>query len=490
MTADVGRDGDGGARAHARLGLGMLAVYSSGQFVDGMVATGLARFLPIYLTGVLGLSGTLAGLTGLISLTVDAFSDPLIGSLSDNSNSRHGRRHPFMLGGTIPVALGMGLLFSLPTGLPSLPLFIIVTALLVLLRFGHSAFNLPYVALGAELSDDYRERTVIVAARNLMNVVAATACIVLGLSVFLSGPNGQSRHDSYAPMGWTFAALAAAGALVCVLGTGRLRDRLHKAAPAQGSIISRLYRDVVEVFRNKSFRTLFFSCVAIFSGLGAVVFLQPFVVLFFWRLPAGVVPLIYLGPTLGAIPGIAISIVLARFFEKKTITAVGIAAFAALQILPVSLRLLGLFPLEGMPLYVTLVSVELTVGVALALATVGFQSMMADAADEHEHLFGTRREGLFFAGLNFGLKAAAGVGGLVGGVALDLIHLPASSIAKGAAGARLPTEVTTHLALIYGPGGAAFTVIAGLIFVTYRLDSKRHREILLELKTRRSELKS
>jgi len=180
-------------------------------------------------------------------------------------------------------------------------------------------------------------------------------------------------------------------------------------------------------------------------------------------------------------------VILARFFEKRAITAVGIGLFAACQIVLPTLRVLGLLPLEGLSLDIALVVSENLVGVALALAAVGFQSMMADAADEHEYIYGSRREGLFFAGLNFGVKAAAGLGGLVGGVALDLIRLPPTAIAKGAAGAHLPASVTTHLALIYGPGGAVLTIVSALVFVTYRLNSTRHAEILAALKVRRLE---
>ena len=61
--------------------------------------------------------------------------------------------------------------------------------------------------------------------------------------------------------------------------------------------------------------------------------------------------------------------------------------------------------------------------------------MMADAADEHEFLFGTRREGLYYAGLNFSAKAASGLGALVAGLALDLIAFPTNLAAHGGANA-------------------------------------------------------
>jgi len=304
--------------------------------------------------------------------------------------------------------------------------------------------------------------------------------------VFLSGPNAQLHKAGYAPMGWTFAALMVGGGLIATAGTLRERGRLHKIEKPSGSVIGRLWRDVIEIFSNRSFRTLFLTCLIIFAGWGVALFLEPFALIFFWHAPAGVIQLVYLGPTFGALPGIILSVALTRFIEKRTLTGIGISLVAVCQIAPAGLRVLGLLPLEGAALSAVLIGNATLIGVALALATIGFQSMLADAADEHEHLFGTRREGLFFAGLNFGVKAASGLGGLIGGVALDLIHLPTSAVAKGAAAANLPTAVTTHLALIYGPGAGLMTVGAAAIFMTYRLTGKRHAEIMVELKHRRA----
>ena len=55
---------------------------------------------------------------------------------------------------------------------------------------------------------------------------------------------------------------------------------------------------------------------------------------------------------------------------------------------------------------------------------VAHPAMMADAADEHEMLFGARREGLYFAGLGFASKAASGLGQVAAGFALDALHFP------------------------------------------------------------------
>jgi GPH family glycoside/pentoside/hexuronide:cation symporter len=114
---------------------------------------------------------------------------------------------------------------------------------------------------------------------------------------------------------------------------------------------------------------------------------------------------------------------------------------------------------------------------------VAFQSMLADTADEHEWLFGVRREGLFFSGLTLAYKAASGLGGLIAGVALDLIHFPTDLAARGAALA-IPDGVIARLGLIAGPLPAAFSALAPLFLLGYHLTRRKHAEIIAELEQR------
>src|SRR5258708_24671436 len=84
--------------AHAlrarRLGLGFLGVYGAGATVEVFITFALSQFLLFYLTIVSGLPGALAGLVGLMSLTIDAFIDPIVGSLPDHLSGPLGRRPP------------------------------------------------------------------------------------------------------------------------------------------------------------------------------------------------------------------------------------------------------------------------------------------------------------------------------------------------------------------------------------------------------------
>src|SRR5258706_762149 len=73
------------------------SLYGLGESVATTAQTAVDTFLLFYLTAVVGLSGTLAGAAMFVALLVDGVADPLIGYASDNTRSRYGRRHPFML---------------------------------------------------------------------------------------------------------------------------------------------------------------------------------------------------------------------------------------------------------------------------------------------------------------------------------------------------------------------------------------------------------
>ena len=122
-------------------------------------------FLLIYYNQVLGLSGAMAGYALAIALIFDAVIDPAIGSWSDGMKTRWGRRHPLMALAIVPFCLLVFGLFWPPAGLSDWLLFLWLTVFTVGTRAAMALFNVPYLSLGAELTQQYRERTQIVSMR-------------------------------------------------------------------------------------------------------------------------------------------------------------------------------------------------------------------------------------------------------------------------------------------------------------------------------------
>jgi GPH family glycoside/pentoside/hexuronide:cation symporter len=206
---------------------------------------------------------------------------------------------------------------------------------------------------------------------------------------------------------------------------------------------------------------------------------------FFWKLPPGLIPIVQLAAVPGLFIGAVVSLIVVPKFEKRTVVIVGLVLFAALQAWLPLLRNAGMLP-AGNLLYGLLMLNAALVTFVTTGVSVAFQSAMADAADEHEHLFGTRREGLYFAGLNFSAKAAVGLGSLIAGIGLDLIHFPTAIASQPGAAAHIDPTVIKNLGLLFGPGPALITAVAVFIFIGYRLTKAQHATIQTELNARRA----
>ena len=122
------------------------------------------------------------------------------------------------------------------------------------------------------------------------------------------------------------------------------------------------------------------------------------------------------------------------------------------------------------------------------MVAIAFQSAMADAADEHEHLFGTRRESLYYGGPLPISRRRRRTGSASSSpcASLDLIGFPTNIAANGGAGVHIDPAVLQRFGLLYGPGAGAIATVALLVFLFYRLDRRRHAEIQADLEARRA----
>jgi GPH family glycoside/pentoside/hexuronide:cation symporter len=145
----------------------------------------------------LGLSPQLVGTALMIIRIVDAISDPLFGWLSDNARTRLGRRRPFILVGGLFAALGLPLLFFVPSGWTGTQLFWwMLLSSLVYIPFV-SCFNMPYQSLGNELTPDYHERTSVMTFKMVIQKLFEVAFFIglpfTNLAIFYNAATGKQN---------------------------------------------------------------------------------------------------------------------------------------------------------------------------------------------------------------------------------------------------------------------------------------------------------
>ncbi|WP_272886776.1 MFS transporter [Phenylobacterium aquaticum] len=345
-------------------------------------------------------------------------------------------------------------------------------------RSAISLFNVPYIALGAEMATDYVERTSVVMYRAVAGLVTAVMITAAGYSLFFAN-GGLQRPDGYPGFGWSVAGLLLACMTLCCLGVWRYAASLPQPEQAPGAMWRRLPGEVVEIFGNRSFRLLFVSAVILFAALGLNASLNNHAFIFVWRMKSELIQFIGYAYMIGILLGVTGAPMLQKVMEKKNVVVFGFALLIANWLVLQGLMLAGVYLPLGHAALLPMQINSFVAGIGTGFVSVAYPSMMADAADEHEHLFGRRREGLYFAGLGFAGKAATGLGVMAAGVALDLVRFP-KDIGRSV-GAVLSHDMQVRLVLIWGPVAAVIAVVSLVIFASYSITRARHAEIALAL---------
>jgi len=461
--------------------------FGVGQYAEGLKNTAFSLFILFYYNQVLGLSGTLAGMALFVALLFDAVSDPLAGSLSDNLKSRLGRRHPFMYASAIPLALAFIGLFSPPESLGEIGLFFWLTVFAILTRAAMTLYHVPHLALGAELTENFQERTRIVAYRQFFGTLGSASAVVIGLGYFFSDENGgRLSVENYTPYAITLGILMVITIWYSAWGTQREIPYLSVPPdkPKMG-VAQRLIKEASEAFTNRSFRWLFFGVLIVFIMSGVNTALDLYMFQYFWELSGREMLWLQVTYMVGLISGVFLTSTLHKYKDKKFGVILGTGAWAVFQVLPVMLRLLDLLPENGTAqLLYTLITMKFIQGILLQQAFVSFGSMMADVADEHEYETGVRQEGIFFGAIAFSAKATSGFGNFIGGIGLDVISWPRGQGIQTAAD--IPPETLMNLGILYGPTVSAFAIISLWCYSHYKLTKERHAEILAVLHERRA----
>lgn len=483
-----------------KLSFNFKVAYGVGQAGEGVFGTGLSFFLLFYYSQILGLSPGLAGTAIGLAVMADAFSDVIAGSISDHWKSKRGRRHPFMYASFVPLSLCFFLLFY-PMVDSQTGLFIWLAVFTNLARTMMSMYHVPHLALGAEITENIRDRSSLVAYRQFFSNVGGLVALFtffLIFSRYFGEGDGRFNPGAYIPWAMFMAFVVGGTIFWSAWGTRSCIPHLPQIAESVKfsivTVFKQMVRDFLDVARNRNFRFLFTGVFVVFVMVGVTGTLDIYMFTYFWELDDSIILPVIVAYAIGNALGTMVSVPLFARFGKKACLIFGGLAWAFFQTLPVVLRLLGWFPENSDTVAIfggtmqtvlpMLVVMKVLQGFATAQANVGYGSMMADVCDEHEHETGRRQEGAFFAAVAFSAKATSGFGGIIAGIALEIIDWPVGEHIRTAAD--VPAETLTNMGLFYGPMIAALGFISVIFYTQYRLTPERHSEMLADLTERRA----
>ncbi|WP_338694412.1 MFS transporter [Streptomyces sp. Q6] len=202
--------------------------YGLGSFATGTFGTVPGLLLLYYLTDVLGVSAGIAGLLVFLPKAWDVLLNPWIGSLSDRSTgARLGPRRSWMLLGALTLPLCFAAMFAAPAGLEGGAAAAYVAVLFLLTASAYACFQVPYVALPAELTADPDERARVMSWR----VAFLGVAILLSgaLAPLLAGADGDDRGSAggYRLMGVVVGAILAVGMCAAVVATAGAKSAVR-----------------------------------------------------------------------------------------------------------------------------------------------------------------------------------------------------------------------------------------------------------------------
>ena len=449
--------------AEAPLPRKIKAMWASGAFGVAILMNGISALALFYFVSVLRIPPAVAGFLVFLSKLYDAISDPLTGYLSDQTGGTQGRRRPWLFWGAWVSAVAFAAVFTVPfvgpfdsmTSGQGLLAACYVLAVLVLYTSGYSLFNVPYMAMPAEMTTGYHERSSIHGWRVMFASVGGFLSQSAAGSVLELMGKDWDAHATVGVMGGTLILIAM---LTAWWGT---RD-----APFHPQVTARvpLREQLLGFVRNVPFQQILaiklVQLLGVSASSGGLMFFLVNVI----DMPLTQLPLIGGPMTLAVLFGTPVLVRLSKRVGKRT-------AYVGSALLTGIVGMSWTLAQPGEPAYLLMLRGVFN-GLAFAGNVVFAMSMLTDAMELDYHRTGLRREGMYSALYSFVEKIAAALGPLILGLAL----------AGASFDPRTPPSAVTEevrqavlLSIAYIP--AAMALLAIVILAFYKLDETKLREL-------------
>ncbi len=432
--------------------------YGLGDTASHFVWDMVGFWLMFFYTDVYGISAIAAGTIMLIARFWDMAIDPVIGIVSDRTNTKWGKFRPYILFGAVPYAVLAILTFTTPN-FGEAGKIIYAAATYILLMTAYASVNLPYSALGAVMTNDSYER----AGLNTYRFIAGFAgqFIVTGLALTLAkffGGGDKAQGFQYTVV--LFAGLSLVFFFITFKAT---KEKVH---PPKSQVNS-LGADLKNLFTNRAWIIL-----AIVGIVSFVMFaIQNAAVVYYFKYYIGNeenVQLFNVIGTVALIVALPFSKPLAKKFGNRNV-------FIASSIIS------GIFFIA---IYIPTAQNIVTIYVFNILAKMAYApavpllwTMIADSADYGEWKTGRRATGLYFSAAVFAQKAGWGIGAALVGVILSMFNYVANAV-------QTETSITGIKLLVSVIPGVLYMSCAIFMYF-YNIDAKTTDLIKTELEARR-----
>lgn len=462
-----------------------MAAYSLGECANSLVMNGIFGFAMLFYTKALGLDPAWAGLAMSISVFWEALSEPVMGHVSDNTRSRWGRRHQYMLVGGLIMAVCSYFIWTVPSGFRSsqLSIFFYLVALNLILRTGLTLFFIPYMALGFEMCSDYEGRSKLQGIRQIFNMAANFAGPAMAWAIFFTDKDGiqaTTVESNYHHMGATFAVATGAFVLLTVFLTFRWHeDTRHTQAADKAGWGRAFLRDMKEILLDPNPRWVFVFIFIVCAGMVVVSSLQMFVYDDFMKFSGWQKSVAHGGTMIGMALGALLSMGLVKRFDKRGSVLLGggfsIACNLALALIfltgwvspDATISLGGLpFPIALALFVVFHAGYWLGNGIMLPTAT----AMMADVSEMCLIQTGVNKDGGYSSVFSLAMRMAISFSLIVAGWTL---HLIGYQVPKSGEPVQQTAAAIWYLGLVTFVIGAGICLAALLAIRRYPITRER-----------------
>lgn len=418
-------------------------LYATGEVAGSAKNSSLNQFLLFFYADVVHLNPFLVGVAISIGKLWDAATDPVMGYLSDTTRSRWGRRRPYVIVSALPLGIAFFLLFT-PPGSGGWDTFAYLVVMYAVLFTFFTVFATPYIAWGAELAEDYHERTTVVQIRSLFGIVGG----VIGATAPVAIANTfADQRVGYAAMASVLGVLMTVTILIAGCGVTE-RRRGTDVTPSLAHFIKGLR----STFGNRDFRLVFvtFCLMTVAAALGQNVQL---LVVKYWLGMYDFFPMIALVFALSYAASFPLWLRLSQAWGKRRAMLLGLA--------------LGVVTPFGWVVvqpgaYGAMLAFMVVAGIATGSMTLAM-STAVDVIDFDEWQTGERREGAYFGIWTLGLKSMSAVGTLISGGVLSLLGYVPDQVQH-------PTTMW-WLIMIVGPMQAIVHLIGFVMFRRFRFEA-------------------